>query len=355
MGSCVSSTADSPEAQRSREVERALKEDERKLQTQVKLLLLGAGESGKSTVLKQMRLIHNVPFTSSETEHYRQLIFSNIVHGMRQIIDAMDLWEMRVLDVNRRNVAIIDSAPDLETGQAFPLEYKEPLVSLWNDSEVQRCYERGNEASLPENLVYYFRELDRLFLPDYKPNEQDVVRSRAKTTGIAETTFKIGELNYSMFDVGGQRSERKKWIHCFENVTAILFLVAVSGYDQCLVEDRDSNQMQEALMLFDSICNSQWFLQTSIILFLNKDDLFREKVRGPSLIRDYFPDYQGPPNDYIQGREFFQKKFSRLNRSSTKDVYCHFTCAVDTNMLRAVMVAVTDIILRRSLTELAVL
>lgn len=43
-----------------------------------------------------------------------------------------------------------------------------------------------------------------------------------------------------MFDVGGQRSERKKWIHCFENVTALLFLVAISGYDQCLVEDKDA-------------------------------------------------------------------------------------------------------------------
>lgn len=40
--------------------------------------------------------------------------------------------------------------------------------------------------------------------------------------------------------MGGQRSERKKWIHCFENVTALLFLVAISGYDQCLVEDKDA-------------------------------------------------------------------------------------------------------------------
>jgi hypothetical protein len=48
-----------------------------------------------------------------------------------------------------------------------------------------------------------------------------------------------------MFDVGGQRSERKKWIHCFENVNCLLFLVAISGYDQSLLEDRDgvSNRM----------------------------------------------------------------------------------------------------------------
>lgn len=79
-----------------------------------------------------------------------------------------------------------------------------------------------------------------MFAPNYVPDDQDILRSRLKTTGITETVFDLGSLTYRMFDVGGQRSERKKWIHCFENVTALLFLVAVSGYDQCLVEDKDA-------------------------------------------------------------------------------------------------------------------
>ena len=69
------------------------------------------------------------------------------------------------------------------------------------------------------------------------PTDQDILRSRVKTTGITETTFKVGELTYKLFDVGGQRSERKKWIHCFENVTALVFLVSLSEYDQMLYED----------------------------------------------------------------------------------------------------------------------
>lgn len=95
-----------------------------------------------------------------------------------------------------------------------------------------------------------------------------------------------------MFDVGGQRSERKKWIHCFENVTTILFLVAISEYDQLLFEDETVNRMQEALTLFDSICNSRWFVKTSIILFLNKIDRFKEKL-PISPMKNYFPDYEG--------------------------------------------------------------
>ncbi len=138
----------------------------------------------------------------------------------------------------------------------------------------------------------YFDAISRIAQPDYLPSDQDVLRSRVKTTGITETTFIIADLTYRMFDVGGQRSERKKWIHCFENVTTILFLVAISEYDQLLFEDETVNRMQEALTLFDSICNSRWFVKTSIILFLNKIDRFKEKL-PISPMKNYFPDYEG--------------------------------------------------------------
>ena len=85
----------------------------------------------------------------------------------------------------------------------------------------------------------FFEDVDRLFNKEFIPTDQDVLRARLRTTGITETVFDLGSLQYRMFDVGGQRSERKKWIHCFENVNALMFLVAISGYDQCLAEDKD--------------------------------------------------------------------------------------------------------------------
>lgn len=84
----------------------------------------------------------------------------------------------------------------------------------------------------------YFNSLDRIFTPGWLPNNQDMLHSRLRTTGITETLFELGQINFRMMDVGGQRSERKKWIHCFEGVQCLLFMVALSGYDQCLVEDQ---------------------------------------------------------------------------------------------------------------------
>ncbi|KAF7730597.1 Guanine nucleotide-binding protein alpha-2 subunit [Apophysomyces ossiformis] len=192
---------------------------------------------------------------------------------------------------------------------------------------------------------------DALWHPDYVPTDQDILRCRAKTTGIAETAFHLGHLTYRMFDVGGQRSERKKWIHCFENVTAVLFVVAISGYDQCLVEDRDSNQMHESLMLFENICNSSWFTHTSMILLLNKIDIFRKKIAYSPISR-YFADYEDADDNLEAARNYFRKSFQRLNHNGGRSVYVHYTDATDSTLLQRVMAAVSDIILSENLGSL---
>ena len=129
-----------------------------------------------------------------------------------------------------------------------------------------------------DSAGYFLDELHRIGDMSYLPNEQDVLRTRVKTTGIVETHFEYKNLHFKIFDVGGQRSERKKWIHCFEDVTAIIFCAAMSAYDQVLYEDETTNRMHESMKLFDSICNNKWFTDTSIILFLNKKDLFESKI-----------------------------------------------------------------------------
>ena len=95
------------------------------------------------------------------------------------------------------------------------------------------------------SLIYFFADLDRLFDPSYVPHGQDIVHTRARTIGITETIFHLREHEMLMVDVGGQKSERRKWIHCFQDVTSILFLVSLSGYDQCLVEDKDAVSLND--------------------------------------------------------------------------------------------------------------
>jgi len=134
--------------------------------------------------------------------------------------------------------------------------------------------------------------LDRLSDPKYVPTVDDILRVRTKTTGVHEVCFSVAEFNFRMVDVGGQRSERRKWIHCFQGVTAVIFFVAMSEYNQYLIEDPTVNRMHESIALFEEIVNSRWFEKSSIILFLNKSDLFQEKIQRVDM-KCLFPDYDG--------------------------------------------------------------
>ncbi|NXU42855.1 GNAT3 protein, partial [Drymodes brunneopygia] len=148
-----------------------------------------------------------------------------------------------------------------------------------------------------------------------------------------------------MFDVGGQRSERKKWIHCFEGVTCIIFCAALSAYDMVLVEDKEVNTMHKSLHLFNNICNHTCFAATSIVLFLNKKDLFQEKIAKLHL-NIYLSEYNGQ-NTFEDASNYIKKQFLDLNiRKQDKEIYCHLTCATDTQNVKFVFDAVTDIIIK---------
>merc|ERR1712113_748190 len=108
----------------------------------------------------------------------------------------------------------------------------------------------------------------------------DVLRTRIRTTGMIETRYEINDVFFNIYDVGGQRNERRKWIHSFENVTCVIFVAALNHYNCVLFEDEEKNAMHESIILFDEIINSKWFKKTEIILFLNKKDLFAECIRS---------------------------------------------------------------------------
>lgn len=334
-----------------RNINKLLENDRKLLKYEVKLLLLGAGESGKSTILKQMRLIHNQSYSLNEKNRYKEIIFNNIITSIKSIVNSYTLFNIDIFndeqytDLNNKQ-ELLDDMKIIENYQfndnnEFPIDIGLIIINLWKNKLIQNLYLRSNEYQLIDSANYYFNNLDRIIDKNYIPNDQDILRCRLKTTGITELQFTIDNITYKMLDVGGQRSERRKWIHCFEHVTAIVFVVGLSEYDQVLFEDETTNRMQEALTLFDSICNSKWFLNTSIILFLNKIDIFKKKIHV-SPLNNVFPDYLGN-DDYELATEYIHNRFIKLNQSNRKQIYVQFTCATDTNQMKFVMLSINDI------------
>lgn len=206
-----------------------------------------------------MRLIHDVHFSPQEFEFYRQLVFNNITQGMKQLLETLPYLDLEIPQELEPDAALLEDPPDVKDGQPFPATYLEPLRRLWHNETVQKGWLDG-KAAVPDkcarspfidpcpadwctssrSLSYFYNDLERLFQSDFYPTEQDIIRCKARTVGITETIFKLRQHEMLMVDVGGQKSERRKWIHCFQEVTTILFLVSLSGYDQSLVEDKDS-------------------------------------------------------------------------------------------------------------------
>jgi len=143
----------------------------------------------------------------------------------------------------------------------------------------------------------------------------------------------------------------KKWMHCFENVSGVLFCVGISAFDQSLYEDNKTNRMHEALKLFHEICTSKWFTTTAILLFLNKDDLFRAKLALGKNINVAFSDYTGD-GDYESSIMFLRKKFTDVIDPATlenREIYVHVTTATDTYIVGVMFEAVRQCVVNQAL------
>uniref|UniRef100_A0A8C0R6X4 G protein subunit alpha L n=1 Tax=Canis lupus dingo TaxID=286419 RepID=A0A8C0R6X4_CANLU len=327
-----------------KKIEKQLQKERLAYKATHRLLLLGAGESGKSTIVKQMRILHVNGFNPDT------------------IIPPVPLANP---ENQFRSDYIKSIAPitDFEYSQ----EFFDHVKKLWDDEGVKACFERSNEYQLIDCAQYFLERIDSVSLVDYTPTDQDLLRCRVLTSGIFETRFQVDKVNFHMFDVGGQRDERRKWIQCFNDVTAIIYVAACSSYNMVIREDNNTNRLRESLDLFESIWNNRWLRTISIILFLNKQDMLAEKVlAGKSKIEDYFPEYAnytvpedatpdaGEDPKVTRAKFFIRDLFLRIS-TATGDgkhyCYPHFTCAVDTENIRRVFNDCRDIIQRMHLKQ----
>jgi len=353
-------------ARRSKQIDRELRREERLIRRQVKLLLLGAGESGKSTFLKQMRIIHSVNYDVTAQLEFRKIIYQNILKGMKVLVDARKKLNIPLSDQNNEllgdQLLLFDNIATV-SNTTFP-QFKTMLSNLWSDKGIQRAFERRNEFQLTDSVQYFLDGIDRIATTDYVPTLQDILYCRKTTKGVIETRINIDSVPFLFVDVGGQRTQRQKWFQCFESVTSILFMASTSEYDQVLLEDRKTNRVQESRNIFDTIINNKIFERISVILFLNKIDLLQQKVIHGN-IHHYFPEfenvpqvqkyassYSGNPRSVDDVKKFILSYFLSAKRYSERALYHHFTVAVDTNNIKIVFKDVKDTILKKNLDAL---
>jgi len=335
---------------KTKEIDGMLSKHAKQLRDEVKLLLLGPGESGKSTVFKQMKIIQkNGGYSEEEKLSYKYIVFGNCITQMKVIVCALaKLGASLEKQENEERAQRIAKVP--AAGDAWTPQIGQDIKELWADGGIREVYNlRDKIFQLNDSAAYFFDNVHRFLDPSYVPTEQDILRVRVRTTGIEEAVFNFEDMHFRMLDVGGQRSERRKWIHCFDSVTAVIFCSSLVEYDQTLREDDTQNRMKESLLLFDEICNSPWFRDTAVILFLNKTDLFKEKATKVDL-NVCFPEYTGGLN-FDAASAFIKQRFLEQN-TSPHSVYIHFTCAISTENVEFVFKCVRETLLKDILGQL---
>lgn len=323
-----------------------------------KLLLLGTGESGKSTIFKQMQIIYDAEhgFNPIEKSTFKHVVRSNVVESLQALIHGVEN-KLRIPFEDQKSEEYVQIIKDLDAHSSdfWRPEIVDCVRNLWNqEPAIMKMYEERAKIQLLDSTEYLFENVERIGEDNYLPTKDDILHARLRTSGIHEKVFHIRDVDFKFLDVGGQRNERRKWIHCFDGVTSVIFVAAISEYDQMLYENEEQNRLLESINQFQEVANLPSFEETAFILFLNKIDLFEKKIPRVSMRDMCFPEFEGDVKSIDDCLEYITQKFLNARDGKDKMVYPHTTCATDTDNIEKVFEACKLIILQSNLEKLGI-
>mmetsp|Transcript_18996 Transcript_18996/g.48317 ORF Transcript_18996/g.48317 Transcript_18996/m.48317 type:complete len:349 (-) Transcript_18996:834-1880(-) len=321
----------------SREIESEINKERRRRSQEARLLFLGAGESGKTTLCKHALMLHSA-WRPEEREHYRVIVRAALVQYMKLMVSLARRLDFPLQD---------ESLGDLVAEQTYKLtcpEEAEVIHKLWQDPAIQRVFAlRNKQVVAPDSSAVLFDRVCQIGQPDYLPSNDDCLRVRLRSLGIVEYHLQIKELFIRMVDVGGQRNERRKWIHCFSDIHAVLYCIALDDYCMLLTEDLRTNRLAESLRLFKDVLSIEILSPVPFIIFFNKVDLLSEKLPFCPL-KDYCPNYQGSGN-FDDVVEYIKKLYLDAVQPN-RGVYPHVTNALDPKSVKFVFDVIKEMLIK---------
>nr|KAI8748287.1 guanine nucleotide-binding protein G(o) subunit alpha-like [Biomphalaria glabrata] len=210
--------------------------------------------------------------------------------------------------------------PLIEQDVIYPLIEQDVIYPLIEQDVIYPLIKQDVIYPLIEqDVIYPLIEQDVI----YPLNEQDVIYP-----------YRIVYATIMLCDVDGHCTVKKKWLQNFENVSAILFTVALSSYDARSKDQDEQTELHDALSVFTTVSEYDGFRKSPIILFLNKKDIFQQKLKKVPLTVA-FPDYKGT-NEFNEACLFVQSKFESCMGDTTDRLTVHITNATDTPSIRSV-------------------
>mmetsp|Transcript_20633 Transcript_20633/g.26756 ORF Transcript_20633/g.26756 Transcript_20633/m.26756 type:complete len:367 (+) Transcript_20633:61-1161(+) len=338
--SSVEQLIDENPVARTKQIDRELEGYKMHSEKTVKLLLLGTQNAGKSTILKQIKLIHGQAPEFEQRKLLVPLIHSQIVTSMQKLI--LDTLSGDELSDSEKRFVDVDPSCGIDHMTGIMMN------KIWK----QRCMSWRDEA-LFTNLHYFLSNLDRVLHQQYVPNFADLVYLRVPTVGVNVARIYVHDIPFEIYDVGGQQSERRKWVHFFDDVNAIIFVTALDEFDQLSTEKGHTmNCLMRSLGIFSEICQIESFYNIPLLIFFNKIDLFTEKIQKQDINSiPEFSSFSGEVKNATVAVRYFMYLFMKQNRITKRNLFCHATCGIHTQNIKHVFNLCVSDVLFKTLAE----
>jgi GTPase SAR1 family protein len=271
------------------------------------LLLCGAGESGKTTFTRQLKLRFLGGFKEEDRSSFVATIRGNLIDTIQILL----VWlEKHDQSVDESNAEAAEEVSGLDAFNCdFTIETTELLKQLWEDPNVQNAFSHRDETAVPDHMDYFFEKIDELADEGYVPTDEDVLRARIRSIGVEAITFDIDNALTTFYDVGGQKNERSKWETVTDKVAGVVFCVSFAEYDKPMFEDPDTLRINDALEIFRDLTHRPQFDKSPFFLIANKIDVFNQKIANTDTFVKIFPDYTGDPHNQDDCANFLVQKF----------------------------------------------
>lgn len=278
-----------------------------------KILLIGPGESGKTTIWRQLKVNYCGGFDKTEKATLKPCIQINILSDMANLISYMHEHGNSVSEDLLNSADVITSLNVTDSEELCP-DVAAEIKKLWNDPMMKLNYSNATNIGIGDNADFFIESVERIASPSYVPSDEDLLKSRIKTTGKSDLDVMFNDIRVKMVDIGGQLSERKNWDKFYKGVEYLIFVIPLSDFNQQMYEESSMLRTNDTRELFEKTAN-EIFGSTPIFLVFNKLDMFERKLREfPDMFRKAYPGFEGDTNNTSECVEFVRKEFlSKLN------------------------------------------
>eukprot|EP01130_Rhizamoeba_saxonica_P003640 TRINITY_DN1516_c1_g1_i1.p1 TRINITY_DN1516_c1_g1~~TRINITY_DN1516_c1_g1_i1.p1 ORF type:complete len:437 (+),score=69.38 TRINITY_DN1516_c1_g1_i1:28-1338(+) len=254
-----------------------------------RILVIGGGFAGKTTITNYIRYISN---ESQIIEHFSNCqdyifsgMYSRLMYALWDVPDLHDISEYKLYNANQNE------------------DTKTQIINMYNSFTPEMLDILNN--SLYTEIQHIIGRFNQLLDEGYLNCEiTDILSMRHRTTGISEWPFSLNGMDGKIIDVGGPRSERRKWMVCFQDMDGLLFCCNLATLDEYMMEDDTANVLIENRMLFQQVASSHYFANVPLIIVFTNLSTFDAKVKH----------YADHPEEYTHDQEWpFSSTFQCLN------------------------------------------